>query len=140
MSETKYSSLGAINKKGELMIYNKHLEQEFLAQNKSRTVRIDLSVIDRNPNSRSNAYYWAVIVQAFIKGFRETGLDLDVIQAHRGIRKLCPHMRLHDEKSKLYLRSLDDEDWTTQDWGVFIRQAIQAAAEHLNIVINDPKL
>ena len=139
MPETKHSSLGEINKDGHLMIYNLHLKNDFQYNHKGRTVRIDITVIDENKSSKSNAYYWVAIVKAFIKGFRETGLDLDAKQAHREIRKLCPHMRLYNDEGKLYLRSLDDEDWTKNDWQEFMRQAIQLLAEHFNIVINEPK-
>lgn len=138
MPETKHSSLGEINSEGDLMIYNKHLKEEFQQSNKSRTVRIDFSVIEGNPSNKMNAYYWVVIVPVYIRGFKETGLDIDAVQAHKEIRKLCPHMRMYDDKGKLYLRSLDDEDWTNNDWQELLRQAIQAAAEHFNIVINDP--
>ena len=139
MPDTRYSSLGNINKEGGLMIYNRHLQVAWQEQHKGKTIRIDISVIEDKTSSKSNAFYWVSIVPAFIRGFRETGLDLDKVQAHREIRKLCPHMRLYNDEGKLYLRSLDDEDWIKHDWQEFIRQAIQLLSEHFNIVINDPK-
>ena len=117
-----HETLAYINDKGKFQMYNKHLFDQYCADNKGKRLKMTLEVVDSDDKSKMMAYYMVEVVPKIKKGFFDKGNYCTDKGVKIELRERSPFKNL-DSTQRMYLH---------------IQWCIMFAAQEFNIIINDP--
>ena len=135
-----YTGILETNDKGDLLIYNRGIFEDYFRQNPSSKWEFKAVMINKQPGNKLFAYLDAVILPALIEGFRNTGENHNKASVSEEMKKYIPvvwESKRVDGKMIHYSREFEELNFFERKR--CIDEAIIFAAENLDIKIEEPK-
>lgn len=135
-----YQTLGAVDHKGALKVYRAELD-EFLNNHKGKRIILRVEVLGDEPSTSLKAYYYKVVVQAFVQALWESGTRKTCENVEYTLRTFSPIMleETFDKDGRVHRRVKRIEDLTSEELCEHIETLKQIAAEDFGIYIEDPR-
>jgi len=128
------------NDRGQLLIYNKGLFDDFFRQNPSKDFIFKFDVVSTKPKNKLVAYLHAAVLPKVIQGFRDIGENHNKISVVNELKKYCPVLWKYEMRDGHLMpvdRELDELNFF--ELKRLIDEIIIFAAEQLDVKIGEPK-
>lgn len=136
----KYQTIGAIDNEGHLKCYKQEMN-EFFRQHKGKKIVIKFEVLGDEPSASLKAYYYKVVVQAFVQALWERGTRKTQEDVEYMLRTLSPIMiaETFENDGNVNRRVKRISEITHEELCEHIETLKQFAAEDFGIYIEDPR-
>lgn len=136
----KYQTVGAIDNDGHLKCYKQEMN-DFFRQHKGEKVVIKFEVLGDEPSASLKAYYYKVVVPAFVQALWERGTRKTQEDVEYMLRTFSPIMMAEefDKYGSVSTRIRKITEVTHEELCEHIETIKQFAAEDFGIYIEDPR-
>ena len=136
----KYQTVGAIDNDGRLKCYKQEMN-DFFMQHKGERVVIKLEVLGDEPSASLKAYYYKVVVPAFVQALWERGTRKTQEDVEYMLRTFSPIMiaETFEKDGNVNRRVKRISEVTHEELCEHIETLKQFAAEDFGIYIEDPR-
>lgn len=136
----RYEGVIETNDKGELLIYNKPQFDAFFKENPNRRFIFNAESVAKTNSAKMTAYYFAEVLPKIIKGFQDTGEYHNKASMMQELQKYCTTLHKSNMNFEdINHSSCEFNDLNFEEKKAHIGECIRFAAEHLNVVIEEPR-
>ena len=135
----KYEGTGIIDSNGNAVITNRHLLEQWFADNRGKPFSCVFKIATERHSDRVRRYYFAEVVSKFQIAFKGLGYSLTKEETHDFIKQYSPIMIEEIElNGKFFKKYRSITKLSNAEFKEYIADLQQFAAEHLSLIINDP--
>lgn len=136
----KYQTIGAIDNDGHLKCYKQEMN-DFFQQHKGEKVVIKFEVLGDEPSASLKAYYYKVVVPAFVQALWERGTRKTQEDVEYMLRTFSPVMIAEefDKYGNVNRRVRRISEVTHEELCEHVETLKQIAAEEFGLYIEDPR-
>lgn len=129
---------GQVTDQGKLNIFNKEVLTQWLADNKEKSVQVEIEVRKQKRSNPQNSYYWSVVVQMMKAAMNEYGNDFSTEETHSFLKAQFNYKEVELLEGHYVNVPRSTTKLDTTDFQEYVLKIQQFASEMLGIYIPDP--
>ena len=137
---TKIEAIGSITD-GVLKIFNRKVFTHNISLLSNGTYEIIIKKKHSKRTSQQNAYYFGVVVQCFVNGYKEaTGEDIDSTDAHWMLKHECNYTEMvNNDTGEILKVPISTADLGKMDFADYVNRCCEFIYSWFGIIVPKPE-